>query len=66
MSNKSKLSEIHGRADPDDLNTDLVQVFTDADCAGDKSAGGRRRHSVSSVMLYVNGKLGQERNEALP
>ena len=35
MSNKSKLSEIHGRADPDDLNTDLVEVFTDADWAGD-------------------------------
>ena len=57
MSNKSKLSEIHGRADPDDLTTDLVEVFTDADWAGDKSAGEKRRQSVSSVMLYVNCKL---------
>lgn len=57
MSNKSKLSEIHGRADLDDLNTDLVEVVTDADWAGDKSVGEKRKHSVSSVMLYVNCKL---------
>eukprot|EP00435_Cladocopium_sp_Y103_P012004 s4552_g3.t1 len=55
--NKSKLSEIHGKADPGELTTDLVEVFTDADWAGDKSTGTRRRHSVSSAMVYVNGRL---------
>eukprot|EP00435_Cladocopium_sp_Y103_P026822 s1787_g6.t1 len=57
MSNKSKLSEIHGKADPEELTKDLVEVFTDADWAGDKSSGVRRRHSVSSAIVYVNGKL---------
>eukprot|EP00435_Cladocopium_sp_Y103_P054615 s3212_g17.t2 len=57
MSNKSKLSEIHGKADPEELTMDLVGVFTDADWAGDKSSGVRRRHSVSSAMVCINGTL---------
>ena len=36
---------------------DLVEAFTDADWAGDKSTGVRMRHSVSSAMVFVNGCL---------
>ena len=67
MANKSKLSEIHGRAVPEDLNTDPVEVLTDADWAGDKSVGAKRKHSVSSVMLMSTASWwlhGQGRNEA--
>ena len=34
LSNKSKLSEIHGRADPEEITADLVEAFTDVDWAG--------------------------------
>ena len=40
LSNKSRLSEIHGIEDPEDRVTDFVEAFTDADWAGDKA---RRR-----------------------
>ena len=48
---------MHGSPDCGDLPGDVVEVFTDADWAGDKSAGPRRRHSVPSAVLYVNGRL---------
>ena len=57
MANKSKLSEIHECDDPDEYVKDLVEVFTDVDWAGDKSTGSRRRHSVSSAMVFVNSRL---------
>ena len=34
-----------------------MEVFTDADWAGDRSTGNRRRHSVSSAVIYVNGRM---------
>ena len=57
LANKSRLSEIHGCDDPDEYVKDLVEVFTDADWAGDKSTGSRRRHFVSSAMVFVNSRL---------
>eukprot|EP00435_Cladocopium_sp_Y103_P053271 s1775_g17.t1 len=50
--NKSKLSEIHGKADPDELNTDLVEVFTDADWAGI----GRLKH-INVKYLWLQQKI---------
>ena len=36
---------------------DVVEAFTDADWAGDMSTQVRKRHSVSSALVYVNNRL---------
>ena len=48
-----KLDEIHGEPSKDD-NLNMVEIFSDADWAGDQTSSTRRRHSVSSVMVFVN------------
>lgn len=57
VSNKDKLNEVRG--DPGSLESgdEVVEVFTDADWAGDKSTQVRKRHSVSSALVYVNNRL---------
>lgn len=37
--------------------SDLLEAFTDSDCTGDESSEKKRRHSVSSAMLFLNGCL---------
>ena len=52
----SKLEEIHGK----ETNThtgERVEAFRDSDWAVDKSNTMRRRHSISSGMVFVNGRL---------
>ena len=52
----SKLEEIHGK----EMNThtgERVEAVSDSDWAGDKSNTMRRRHSISSGMVFVNGRL---------
>ena len=34
--------------------TNFIEVYCDADWGGDQSSDARRRHSVSSVIIYVN------------
>ena len=36
---------------------DFLEVFSDSDWAGDKSSSAKRRHSVSSVFMFLNGCL---------
>lgn len=57
VSSKHKLDEVRG--DPGSLESgdDVVEVFTDADWAGNKSTQVRKRHSVSSALVYVNNRL---------
>eukprot|EP00435_Cladocopium_sp_Y103_P052158 s2990_g16.t1 len=50
----SKLDEVQGKPGSLEPEGDLVEAFTDADWAGDKSTELRRRHSVSSAMVFVN------------
>ena len=51
---RSKKSEILCQvADAD--GPDYLESFTDSDWAGDKSSSSRRRHSVSSVQMFLNG-----------
>ena len=40
-----------------EAGTNLVEAFTGADWAGDKSSETRKLHSVSSAMVYVNNRL---------
>ena len=48
----SKRNEIY--QDHNNLNSEQkVEIFTDSDWAGNKSGPTRRRHSVSSVVIYV-------------
>ena len=51
----SKLDEVLGR--PGGELCEKVEVFTDSDWAGDKSGPSRKRHSVSSAILCVNGRV---------
>ena len=54
----SKIEEIQGERTEDAGNRcSLVEVFSDADWAGDQSSAAKRRHSVSSVMVFVNNCL---------
>jgi hypothetical protein len=54
--NGSKLDSIHGR-DGNEDSCEKVEVFTDSDWAGDQSSSTtRRRHSVSSAMIFLNGR----------
>eukprot|EP00913_Durusdinium_trenchii_P016912 g15900.t1 len=53
---RSKKAEILGQVE-DEGREDLLEVFSDSDWAGDKSSANRRRHSVSSVFLFLNGCL---------
>ena len=52
----TKLDEVHGRERNEELG-ECVEVFTDSDWAGDRSESTeRRRHSVSSAMIFPNGR----------
>ena len=53
---KSKKAEILGHED-EEGDYDLLESFTDSDWAGDKSSEKKRKHSVSSAMLFLNGCL---------
>ena len=55
-SNNSKMNEIHGHEGKCD-GEEKLEVFTDSNWAGDKSGTGRRRHSVSSGMVFLDGRL---------
>ena len=53
---KSKKAEI--LLQPDSLDdVDALESWSDSDWAGDRSSKKRRRHSVSSVMIFLNGCL---------
>ena len=53
---KSKKAEI--LLQPDSLDdVDALESWSDSDWAGDRSSQKRRRHSVSSVMIFLNGCL---------
>lgn len=54
--NNSKLDEIMQR-DGHHEGVHRVEIFTDSDWAGDKSGPTRKRHSVSSVVICVNGRI---------
>ena len=48
-----KLDSVYGR-ESNPMTSELVEVFTDSDWAGDQSnCSSRRRHSVSSAMISV-------------
>ena len=50
----TKLDSIYGREV--EGAEDCVEIFTDSDWAGDRSDDpSRRRHSVSSAMIFLNG-----------
>jgi hypothetical protein len=51
----SKLNEIYERNLDEAGNH--VEIFTDSDWAGDRSSSQRKRHSVSSGMVFVNGRF---------
>ena len=54
----SKLEETNGEHTKDaDKKFSSVEVFSDADWAGDQSSTSKRRRSVSSVMVFVNNCL---------
>lgn len=53
---KSKKGEILGQQD-EMVDYDLLESFTDSDWVGDKSSEKKRRHSVSSAMLFLTGCL---------
>ena len=53
----SKLDEVRGRSDSLEPEKELVEAFTNADWAGDKSSPARRRHSVSSALIFVDNRL---------
>ena len=53
---KSKKAEVL-RGQDDCGGQDVLEVWTDSDWAGDRSSKQRRRHSVSSAMLFLNGGL---------
>ena len=53
---KKKLDELYGK-DGGEEDGHFLEVFSDADWAGDKSSAKMRRHSVSSVMLFLDGHL---------
>ena len=45
--------------------SELVEVFTDSDWAGDQSnCSSRRRHSVSSAMIFLNGRAVTSRSRS--
>eukprot|EP00435_Cladocopium_sp_Y103_P030225 s3061_g7.t1 len=51
-----KLDSVYGR-DARHEGSELVEIFTDSDWAGDQSSAlTRRRHSVSSAMVFLNGR----------
>ena len=53
---KSKKAEI--LLQPDSMgDVDELESWSDSDWAGDRSSQKRRRHSVSSVMIFLNGCL---------
>ena len=53
---KSKKAEI--LLQPDNLEeVDALESWSDSDWAGDRSSTKRRRHSVSSTMIFLNGCL---------
>ena len=53
---RSKKAEILGQVE--DLNgPDALESFSDSDWAGDQSSSQRRRHSVSSTFMFLNGCL---------
>ena len=56
VASNSKLEEINGKSS-NLFQGECVEVFTDCDWAGDRSPTERRRHSVSSGMVFVNGRL---------
>ena len=49
----SKLDEVFGKDVPGDEKHSL-EIWSDSDWAGDKSSTKTRRHSVSSVMIFLN------------
>ena len=51
---RSKKAEILCQVE-EDSGPDCLEAFTDSDWAGDKSSQARRRHSVSSVCVFLNG-----------
>ena len=51
----SKLCEIYGKEC--EGSQQRIEIFTDADWAGDRSSPMWRRHSVSSCLVYLNGGL---------
>ena len=53
---RSEKAEILGQVE--ELNgPDILESFTDSDWAGDQSSAKRRRHSVSSTFIFLNGCL---------
>ena len=54
---KSKLDEVRGGSNSVEQEKELVEAFTDADWAGDKSTRARQRHSVSSALIFVDNRL---------
>ena len=53
---RSKQAKILGQVE-DEIEGDVLEVFSDSDWAGDKSSENRHRHSVSSVFLFLIGCL---------
>ena len=56
VASNRKLEEINGKSS-NCFNGERVEVFTGSDWAGDRSNTERRRRSVSSGMVFVNGRL---------
>ena len=52
----SKLDEVFGKTGSGSASQ-KIEVFSDSDRAGDKSSEKRKRHSVSSVIICVNGRV---------